>query len=582
MDNNYYKKYLKYKHKYLLLGGNFKCNDNLVSGERCLTSTTGPHTTIELCKEHCLHEYKDNYTELFNLLLCITESKIINKEDVDKIKSLCKLLFDNLVSKYVMLNKDEQRILIFNIRFIISIASILIPDPFITKLEIGVENIDFNKELKLDHKTFYYMEDCYTNDLELFFHEYDNLLETGKSSFFYRSNLVNIALLFKCFNDRCIDKITEIIDEGFYKNLKSILEKKLDKIFLDFQESKYELINLLLLAYTNFDYTDVKKLYLGYIRFYYDKFPHIAYTYYEYEKYNIEINNIIEKSGKEYICYLSCILPSTVKFERFEMTKIITSYIGLRENADRLYNSLEILIHDFIDFHQQYQRKLSYEEIELIQLRNFLLMVFNTRNDKIMEMIIEIIHNDNFEKGGPKLSINIILQFILNKLKSLDRLFIINYLESLIILYLKHNDTNTLFNNLVNNRSHSINYIRGESESELYSRLGLIQRRRITTKPLDPDELVVLENALKPLITNKNIYDQLLKYFENNSYKFHDISTYELSEDNIIFIKTICLNEIKKYGEAMNIILDYLYKEYNSLFTDNYIYTNFKKILSNP
>ena len=585
MDNHYIK-YLKYKKKYLLAGGNYKCNDNLLSIERCVDSTNGTYETIQLCEEHCLDGYKDNYIELYYLLLRITEKQIINDGIVQKIRSLCKLLFDNLVSTYDKLNETDQRILKYNIRFIISVASMLISEHFITNLDIELKSIDFNKKLKLDDDILYYLEDCYTDDLDLFLYEHDNLLKTGKSSFFYRSNLVNIGLLFKCFNDECIDKITA--KSGFYYRLKIELlknDKNLIYIYKNFQESKYNLINLLLLAYSDFDYSKIKKLYLSYLDFYYKTFIKLKLVFYnrkEYETNYIKLIDIITNSGKEYICYLSCNLPSILRFEKFEMTQILISYIGFRTNDDSFYSSSEIVLHDFIRPHNQYGRKTSYSKDEIIQLRELFKKIYKIP-DHDRYIILNFIHNKNYEYYHPgldKLSVKNILQFIIDSLLRIIR-HPINYtiyrnLENLIILYLEKNKNNENFNKIVKNRGVST-----QSEinpDDLYIKLGLTIIDNDVSYTLSQQELCILEEALRPL-TEPYIYDELIKYINNPEYiKKYDLSNDELTKDEIKLFRIIYSSNIEKNKDVLIIILDFLYKEYNSLFTNNHIYTNIKNI----
>ena len=225
----------------------------------------------------------------------------------------------------------------------------LINEPFASSIP---EKIEYNKMLALDAEQFYYLEDSFTEDLDLFYSEYDNLVLSKKSKFFYRSNLVNLLILLKCFSDRCIEKIV-LTKGGFYEKLhRQFRPENFETIFRNFSLKKYEILKLLLNAYLDFSYEKVKNLYIEYLDFYNKNFNNLELVITEKGKLdesNQKLTEIITSSGTIFFVYLSCNLPSEFKFQKFEATRILISYLGFRKNNDGFYNSIDILEHDFCD-----------------------------------------------------------------------------------------------------------------------------------------------------------------------------------------------------------------------------------------
>jgi hypothetical protein len=424
-------KYLKYKNKYLSLknqlGGKYKIDEknihHILNSKYCLEDANGEFETLDLCNNY--NSWKELYIELYYLLF---EIKEIEPKIIKKIDSLCKLLLTRLELIYSTLTKEQQRTINYDIEFIINIISMLLNDNQFTSTitesiedkssASGITSIkDFNKKINLDSKTFYYMEDCYTDNLELFFEEYDRLLINKKSKFFFRSNLVNLSKLFKCYTDGCIEKITAT--EGFYFKLKNqITPEQFDVIFDNFGLIKKDLIKLLLESYKDFNYQKMKQLYIKYLQFYYENFQMLNLT--EYQQSELEnifnkIIHIIQNSGNDYYVYLSCNIPKNYIFYRFELTRILTSFIGFRYNEDNLYNTIEIIDHDFY-IHEQYDRKLSYIDKELLDLRDMFIQLYKycQDNKEIFNKIVAFIHNYNYEIAtDTKLSIDKIIQRII-------------------------------------------------------------------------------------------------------------------------------------------------------------------------
>ena len=109
---------------------------------------------------------------------------------------------------------------------------------------------------------------------------------------------------------------------------------------------------MLLNAYLDFSYEKVKNLYIEYLDFYNKNFNNLELVITEKGKLdesNQRLTEIITSSGTTFFVYLSCNLPSKFKFQKFEVTRILISYLGFRKNNDEFYNSIEILEHDFFD-----------------------------------------------------------------------------------------------------------------------------------------------------------------------------------------------------------------------------------------
>ena len=162
--------------------------------------------------------------------------------------------------------------------------------------------IDANKDIKCCDETDptrlkFFMEDIYTEDLDKFIEEYDNFIKTKQSSFFYKSNVANIAMLFKCYYKRCFDEYIKkklindkLIDlrtkrygwrylsnkNGFKNNNTNINnnEKKeintsLEKnIWESFVLIKKDLLTTMITAYNTCSYKDICSLYIKYLEFY--------------------------------------------------------------------------------------------------------------------------------------------------------------------------------------------------------------------------------------------------------------------------------------------------------------------------
>jgi hypothetical protein len=429
----------------------------------------------------------------------------------------------------------KQRMINYNMRFIFNIISMLFGSPFISTIEDKLTGIqkEFNKEGVLNDKTFYYYEDCYTSDLETFFKESDNLTRTNKSSFFYRSNLVNISTLFKCFDTRCIEKIMD--ESGFYHMFKTTISDVgiFDTIFSNFQIIKKKLIKLLLESYIEFDYNKIKELYIEYLIFHYDNFKMVSDLVRNDKKYHDDFHFIINifKSTPIYV-YLSCNMPSPENLYKFELTRILISGIGLKENEDSFINTIEFISHDLLPVpgHNQYFRKISYTDLEFNELREMFILLYKYYEDKQdkISYIINFIYNNFYEINiGNKDDVyKISIDILMKKIPSKIYLDIENFLNGRLKIYLfeilknldilGENDKVILmeFYNKLSNRE--------STASELYSEMN--------------DKNKQIFNKLLLTVIPKNLSNFFIRGIKEFKYFYIDLTIRELTEDDMKII----------------------------------------------
>jgi hypothetical protein len=527
-------KYIKYKNKYVSLknqlGGKYKIDEknihHILNSKYCLEDANGEFETLDLCNNY--NSWKELYIELYYLLF---EIKEIEPKIIKKIDSLCKLLLTRLELIYSTLTKEQQRTINYDIEFIINIISMLLNDKQFTSTitesiddkssplglqSSGITNIkDFNKKINLDSKTFYYMEDCYTDNLELFFKEYDNLVLTKKSKFFFRSNLVNLSKLFKCYTDSCIENITNT--EGYYFKLKNqITSEQFDVIFDNFGLIKKDLIKLLLESYKDFDYQKIKQLYIKYLKFYYENFQMLNLTIYEInelEAFFNEIKHIIENSGNDYFIYLSCNLPSEYNFYRFELTKILISFAGFRKNQDEFYNLIALIYHEIDrEVHNQFYRKLLYTNQQLLDLRDmFIKLHIHVQDKELLQKIILFIHNNNYESNVDTiLSIDKIIEQII-KLIFIDNYCMAQIIKFGITEYTKINPNNTKLNILSNDEFFIIKLMMNK----------IFYKKKLSDFTLD--EKIILIDSLKIIFPYDflNIIQDYINSTSRNNFKIN-------------------------------------------------------------
>ena len=258
---------------------------------------------------------------------------------------------------------------------------------------------------KNEVKLPFFTEDIYCEDLNIFIDEYNNFMNDYKSNFFYKSNVANIALLFKCYYKRCFDdylKYFKYEDKYVLKN--NFKDTFFDDSFLKFKSEKNELLNFLIIAYNTCFYDDICNLYIKYLEFYYKTLGILLKTevfkvldikssseilktnLFEF-MYNFIIINLKEsKTSKKFFIYLTCFLPLGYKQSRFYMTRFIDSYIGQgnKVHEGEVINTIDVIGHDFL-FHGNIGRikattQSTYDNINKI----FIMDLYNNKNDKTM------------------------------------------------------------------------------------------------------------------------------------------------------------------------------------------------------
>ena len=320
-------------------------------------------------------EFKKRYSELYYYLLH-------NSDSLDK--SIIKDGCSNLLLELEKLEKVNRNTM-YDIMFIVSICSIFCDDIDYTiidkkfnglKGKVVTEQINFTDKKTLD-KSIFFLEDCYTDNIKLFYGEYANLVATNKSSFFYKSNLVNIALLLKCYHYKCLD--SRKIEQNFGRII--IINEP------TFGKSTIELCRLLLASYFSFNLYFIKQFYIAYINFYFDYiFDRSSNARYSVYKFNI-INMIIQKTIYP---YLSCNLVSNIKFFNFEGTRIIISHIGMNNKSDSVH-SIAMINHDWGEVHEQFNNKSTISDIQLGEIQTFLYKLYEQIEPKTREKIINLL-----------------------------------------------------------------------------------------------------------------------------------------------------------------------------------------------
>jgi hypothetical protein len=602
MDINYYKKYIKYKTKYINLqyGGmlssgeiasvpitKYNCNQNILDKELCISDENGIYETRDICNTNCNHIWKQYYKKLYQDILAFINSDITDTNAIINLKTQFNLLIVEINKIYSA--SSEKLIIKYNIRFIISIISMLFD---VSDVNATVNGENFNMNLAFNGKTFYYMEECYTADLDLFYKEYENLYKTQKSRFFYQSNLVNILILLKCYNDECfLKQLTQdkLPHQEYYSHLNIAYDRNKQHINDVFQTNKIELLKLVLQAYEDFDYNKIKLFYLKYLNFYYNAFTHLKKLKFviltdkddedNYVKQYNKLLEIVQKStatSNNCVVYLSAILSSEDKFIKFNTTRILIGYLGMRYNSDDFYDSIDNITHDFTTVHQQYICKISFTENELKEIQDLLkkLYIFYKgkdtddqetikKNTLKRDSLLKFLHLYIYEFKPFCLTINNIIN--LYKKFSLQSVDLYSILKNLIPNYINvTNPEQKLLTNLTehNTKFKDVISIRKNFHLELVNKLEYIMA---TTTPTF-EELFIDDSS--------NVYTHELYIFIKNILypKILDFSRLVPSVDRISIILSICddkyplsiINYIIKY----KIALFYTESDYINNFTE--------------
>lgn len=143
---------------------------------------------------------------------------------------------------------------------------------YVTSMLDKTKQYNVNADIKCcekESKFTFFAEDIYTDDIAKFITEYDNFVKTKQSNFFFTSNIVNMAKIFKCYYKKCYNEYFEK-DIQIKTNISNDFD--LEKIYENFMKTKDMLCKLLCDAYLSCTYKDVITIYHSYLDFYLNSF----------------------------------------------------------------------------------------------------------------------------------------------------------------------------------------------------------------------------------------------------------------------------------------------------------------------
>jgi hypothetical protein len=308
-----------------------------------------------------LKNYYDKYNELYEcILININNLNVINENIILRLNIE---LFDLLNDIFIYLDNDLKKIIIYDVHLIVNIMSMITNKQFTSCIKIKNSDkiINLNRIKKIDDKVFYYLEECYIDDINLFYDELKNLNEMKKSKFLYKSNIVNVTLLLKYLHNIEIQEVKDI----------------------ELNTIKINLIKSILNTYSECNYDNVKRVYLEYLEYLNFNKLILNENYYR-------IKQLIELSGENYFIYLSCNLLSEKRLQRFEFTNIVISHLEFKdftENITKLYNRMTNLS----------QINKQYDIEELTKLQQLIKNLYEYYGDTvILHKILEKIYNNYY------------------------------------------------------------------------------------------------------------------------------------------------------------------------------------------
>ena len=232
----------------------------------------------------------------------------------------------------------------------------------------------------------FFMEDIFTDDLDLFIREYDIFIRTKQSDFFFKANLANIAILLVNYHQRAFDTYFQQHDQSRTLDL--------DHVWRTFDQFKPALIAVLKKAYRTCHYTDVLQVYRLYLTFYQialgEALTDLPLDFYKADANMVSI--ITQNSNNEYYIYLSCNHSAEFRQARFYMTRIIESHIGLKGlHGDAIVSTLGCLYHDFY-FHGNLERVKNIDEELIWCNRRFILALYKETAKTIYQYGLYTLH----------------------------------------------------------------------------------------------------------------------------------------------------------------------------------------------
>jgi hypothetical protein len=233
----------------------------------------------------------------------------------------------------------------------------------------------------------FFMEDIYTDNLDLFIREYDIFTRTKRSDFFYKANLANIAILLLKFHQRDFDHYFRQHDQSGTLDL--------DYISHTFDQFKTDLITVLNKAYATCHYTDVLQVYRLYLSFYKtalgSSLKDLPFDFYKIDDGTDIVTSVTQETHGYYI-YLSCNHCAEFRQARFYMTRIIASHIGLKGiHGDAIISTLGCLYHDFY-FHGNVERIKKVDDELIWTNRRFILALYKETSPLVYQYGLYALH----------------------------------------------------------------------------------------------------------------------------------------------------------------------------------------------
>ena len=262
--------------------------------------------------------------------------------------------------------------------------------------------------------SIYIMEKCW-DDMSMteFYKQYNELVSTQRSSFFFQSNLINMARTFLCYHRHCLDKYYSEGKRAIFSKNKRTNSVKSD-VHRGFEESKDALVSVLCKAYDTFNYKDVLTVYRSYIEFYGKHIsPHISASLMGAEYPNLvdtRTNSVYkQKSHLQSIrdlfdyfetttgiyLYLSFNTAADWKYARFLGTKIIVSDLTYKCTHGMFCNVLETILHDF-NGHRVGERMI---QIDNIYFRNLIERIQRIFSPEDYHFYLHMLHHAGHEES---------------------------------------------------------------------------------------------------------------------------------------------------------------------------------------
>ena len=274
-------------------------------------------------------------------------------------------------------DNNIKRFIRYDAYFLASVATILgVEEPIaFGSTVVNTKKFDPKNEFGVSSKMNFFLEDIFSVTPEELYKENAKFEKTGVS-YLFKSNIVNISLMLMCYATRCFDMYFSKV-ESRYKDV------DLDTMFTNYSKKIGNLLESLIIAYSTLTYESLKTLYINYLQFYINYIK--VFKLESYIKTNIQsILESISDSGRDYYIYLSCNLQPDFKMVHILPTKFAVSHIGFRPAHEFIFNTLDVIFHDFF-FHKAVQR-----------IKN---TTSGTR-DEMAQFVIKLFHSNAYELGS--------------------------------------------------------------------------------------------------------------------------------------------------------------------------------------